>query len=130
MKLTKREYVIMKILWEADEPLIISEIVKREPGSTIFGVQRLIKRLLSKEMVAVDSVVYSHKTLARKFKATVSAEDFEIANMKKIFNSMTERNIPASDIIASMISAIDNDKLVDELDRLGKIIQEKKASLN
>ena len=129
MKLTKRELAVMGVLWDSAEALMVSEIVKREPKSTIFSVQRVIKNLLSKGMVTVDSHEYSHKTLARKFKAVVSAEDFEIENMQKMFSALTNKEIPASHLVASLLSTVNDDKIMDELSKLEEIIKAKKQSL-
>lgn len=48
MKLTKRELDVMKILWNAKKPLMVSEIVQLDNDSTIYSVQRLISNLLKK----------------------------------------------------------------------------------
>ena len=51
MKLTKRELDVMKILWNAKKPLMVSEIVQLDNDSTIYSVQRLISNLLKKGMI-------------------------------------------------------------------------------
>ena len=66
MKLTKRELDVMKILWNAKKPLMVSEIVQLDNDSTIYSVQRLISNLLKKGMIEVDSIVFNQKALARK----------------------------------------------------------------
>ena len=72
MKLTKRELDVMKILWNAKKPLMVSEIVQLDNDSTIYSVQRLISNLLKKGMIEVDSIVFNQKALARKFKPTAA----------------------------------------------------------
>lgn len=45
MKLTKRELAIMRVLWDADHPLMVSEIVQKDKNGTIYSVQRIIQNL-------------------------------------------------------------------------------------
>ncbi|MDE7016337.1 MAG: BlaI/MecI/CopY family transcriptional regulator, partial [Lachnospiraceae bacterium] len=54
MRLTKRELAVMRVLWEANEPLTVSEIVERDADGTIDSVQRVVKNLLKKNAVAIE----------------------------------------------------------------------------
>lgn len=91
MKLTKRELDVMKILWNAKKPLMVSEIVQLDNDSTIYSVQRLISNLLKKGMIEVDSIVFNQKALARKFKPTANAENVEIELIQDMLKTLLEK---------------------------------------
>lgn len=129
MKLTERELEIMRILWEADKPLMVSEIVQRDKNGTIYSVQRIIQNLIKKEMVAVEGMAYNKKALGRTFKPIVSAETIELNNIRDMFGKMVSRNIAVSHLIASLLPADNNEQTLEELNRLEEIIRERKKQI-
>lgn len=129
MKLTTRELSVMKILWEAGEPLMVSEIVQRDPGSTIYSVQRIMQNLLKKNIVAVDSITYNKKSLARKFKPLVSSESVELTLLQDMFNNMVSKDIMASHLIAALLPTENTEETLAELNALERIIAERKREL-
>lgn len=129
MKLTKRELEVMRILWESEKPLMVSEIVQRDKNGTIYSVQRIIQNLIKKDMVAVDSIAYNKKALGRTFKPLVSSESIELDNMREMFSKMGSRNIAASHLIAALLPADNSEQTLEELNRLEKIICERKKRI-
>ena len=129
MKLTERELEIMRILWEADKPLMVSEIVQRDKNGTIYSVQRIIQNLIKKEMVAVEGMAYNKKALGRTFKPLVGAETIEMSNIQDMFSKMVSRNIAASHLIASLLPTDNNEQTLEELNRLEEIIRERKQQI-
>lgn len=129
MKLTKRELAVMKILWEANEPLMISEIVQRDKNSTIYSVQRVMQNLLKKNMVTVDKIVYNKKALTRKFKPVVDSESVELNILQEMFQNMVNKNIVASHLIAALLPSENDEKTLEELEELEKIIAERKRQI-
>ena len=129
MKLTERELEIMRILWEADKSLMVSEIVQRDKNGTIYSVQRIIQNLIKKEMVAVEGMAYNKKALGRTFKPLVSAETIEMSNIQDMFSKMVSRNIAASHLIASLLPTDNNEQTLEELNRLEEIIRERKQQI-
>lgn len=127
--LTKRELTVMRILWDAKEPLIASEIAKRDNNASIFSIQRLLKNLIEKNMVEVSGIAYNKKAVARTFKPLVSAEDIEIDVIQDIINNLVSRNIAASHLIASLLPEDNDQKTLEELSNLEKLIQERKAQI-
>ncbi len=129
MKLTKRELAVMKVLWEADQPLMVSEIVERDKNSTIYSVQRIIQNLLKKEMVAVDDIVQNKKALARRFKPLVSSESVEVSILQEMFQNMVNKNMMASHLVAALLPTENNEKTLEELNALEKIIAQRKQQI-
>lgn len=118
----------MHILWEAEDSLMISEIVKRE-GGTIHSVQVVIKSLLKKGMVVVDGHAYNNKSLGRTFKAAVSSEIVEMNALQELFNSLVSKSIAASHLLASLLPSGNCKDDMDELDRLEEMIKERKRQI-
>ena len=87
-KLTNREYDILKILWTSEDALTASGISERGGGISINTVQATLKKLLQRELIHVDQIVYSGTVLSRAYRHSVSQEDFELKryvnNMKRI----------------------------------------------
>ena len=129
MKLTSRELAVMKILWEADEPLMISEIVLREKNSTIYSVQRIMQNLLRKNAVTIDGIGYNKKALARKFSPIITSESVELGMIREMFGNMSSKNIPAANLIAALLPQENDEKTLAELEELEKIIARRKQQI-
>ena len=129
MKLTSRELAVMKILWEADEPLMISEIVQREKNSTIYSVQRIMQNLLRKNAVTIDGIGYNKKALARKFSPIITSESVELGMIREMFGNMSSKNIPAANLIAALLPQENDEKTLRELEELEKIIARRKQQI-
>lgn len=128
MKLTKRELAVMRILWDAKEPLMASEIAQRD-NNTIYSVQRIIKNLIAKELVEVSDIRYNKKALARTFQPTVKSEDIEIDVIQNMFQNLLGKNIAASHLIAAFLPSESDPKALEELNELEKIILERKKQI-
>ena len=129
MKLTQRELEIMRILCEADKPLMVSEIVQRDKNGTIYSVQRIIQNLIKKDMVAVEGMAYNKKALGRTFKPLVSAETIELNNIQEMFSKIVSKNIAASHLIAALLPADNSEQTLEELNRLEEMIRERKKQI-
>lgn len=129
MKLTNRELTVMRILWEADHPLLVSEIVQRDKNSTVYSVQRIIQNLLKKDMVAIDGIAYNKKALGRTFRPLVSAESVELTAIQELFNGLVSKNIAASHLIAALLPTDNSEKTLEELNQLEKMIQQRKEQI-
>ncbi len=129
MKLTGRELEVMRILWEADRPLMVSEIVQRDKNGTIYSVQRIIQNLIKKDVVAVEGMAYNKKALGRTFKPLISAESVELDNIREMFRKAVSKNITASRLIAALLPTDNDEQTLKELNQLEEIIRERKKQL-
>ncbi len=128
-KLTKRQLDIMRILWASEIPMKASEIAQVNGGCSIDSVQPIIKSLIKKGLVEVDEVVYSRNVLARKFKATVSADSIEMGLIKNVLGDLVSKNITASRLVAAFLPEDNDDKTLEELNELEQLIKERKEQL-
>lgn len=130
MKLTKRELAVMRVLWEADSALMITEIANRsDDNATVYSIHRIIQSLLKKDMVAVDGYNFDQRTPARKFKPTVKAENIEMTATKELLGSIFGKNVPASHFMAALLPSIYDEDAMKELDKLQEMIAERKKQL-
>lgn len=124
--LTKRELDIMNIFWKENKPLIASDFPKFDSSLTVNTVQAYLKKLKKKELIEVDSIVYSGTVLTRSYKSIISQEEFET---KKYLNSINSHNISVSSLVATFLNNQDEDTELEEISSLEKLIQERKKSL-
>ncbi|MCH5249048.1 MAG: BlaI/MecI/CopY family transcriptional regulator [Lachnospiraceae bacterium] len=129
MKLTNRELAVMRILWESDKPLMVSEIVQRDKNGTIYSVQRIIQNLIKKNMVAVDGVSYNKKALGRTFRPLVTSEVIELNSLRDMLNNMISKNITASHLIAALLPTENDSNTLEELNKLEEIIKQRKKEI-
>lgn len=129
MKLTNRELAVMRILWEANEPLTVVEIVEKETYGTVDSVQRVIKNLLKKNLIAIEGYEQIGKKISRKLKPLVNSESIEIPVLEDFINSLVSKNINTSHIVASLLPTENTQKTWDELDRLEELIKKKKEEI-
>lgn len=80
MVLTKSEKQIMNLLWSVDRPLSCSEIVEMSDDKTWKDsyVHSLIKSLMKKGVVEIESFELISRSYARKFSPKLSKEAFLI----------------------------------------------------
>lgn len=129
MKLTNRELEVMRILWAAEKPLMVSEIVQKDKNGTIYSVQRIIQNLIKKDMVAVEGIAYNKKALGRTFKPLVSSEVIELNNIQEMLGNMVSKDITASHLIAALLPSDNDEKTLNELNNLEEIIRERKKQI-
>ncbi|MBQ9142627.1 MAG: BlaI/MecI/CopY family transcriptional regulator [Lachnospiraceae bacterium] len=75
--LTGRERDILSILWNSEKSLIASEVVTYREDLTINTVQAVLKKLLKRNLIEVDQIVYSGTVLSRSYKPTLTEAEFQ-----------------------------------------------------
>ena len=129
-KLTNKEYDILKILWTSEDALTASGISEQGDGISINTVQATLKKLLKRDLIHVDQIVYSGTVLSRAYRPSVSQEDFElkryVSNMKRIQGN----DFSCSQFVASFLGQESNrQKIRQEIDQLELLLAQKKQEL-
>jgi len=129
-KLTNREYDILKILWTSEDALTASGISEQGDGISINTIQATLKKLLKRDLIHVDQIVYSGTVLSRAYWPSVSQEDFElkryVSNMKRIQGN----DFSCSQFVASFLGQESNrQKIRQEIDQLELLLAQKKQEL-
>ena len=94
--LTKSEEEIMYLLWDLDEPLTSSEIVKKAVNKTWKKsyINLLINSLLKKDMIKVVGVKQMTKNYARTFVPTMTKDAYaikQISDRPTLFSELIEK---------------------------------------
>ncbi len=86
--LTKSEEQIVELLWNFDEPLTSSEIIRNSVDKTWKDsyVHLLINSLMEKGVIEVAGFKKATKNYARTFKPTMSREEYLFLNLTKSKN--------------------------------------------
>lgn len=127
--LTRREQDIMNILWMAAHSLTASEIAKSKEKLSINTVQASLKKLMAKELIEVDQVVYSGTVLCRSYKPCISLAEFEAERLAYNF-SQSKNKISMSCFVASFLDQEKDDKnALADIEALENLLKRKKMEL-
>jgi len=127
--LTRREQDIMNILWMSEDSLTASEIAKSREKLSINTVQAGLKKLMAKELIEVDKVVYSGTVLCRSYKPCISFAEFETERLAYHF-SRSENKISMSCFVASFLEQEKDDKtMLADIEALEDLLKRKKMEL-
>ena len=117
--LTKSEEEIMYLLWDLDEPLTSSEIVKKAVNKTWKKsyINLLINSLLKKDMIKVVGVKQMTKNYARTFVPTMTKDAHAIKQISARPN-FADSDIPT--LFSELIERTESSDVFDELEALLK----------
>lgn len=127
--LTNREMDILNILWNAEEPLVASEIARREETLTVNTVQATLRKLLKQELIEVADIVYSGTVLSRSYRPTEKSKDFAVQEFSAQIQHF-KKNITPSRLVATLLEhEEDTDAALEEIEQLEAILKKKKELL-
>lgn len=129
-KLTNREYDIMRILWTSEEPLTASHIAEHGENLSINTVQATLKKLLKRDLIHVDKIVYSGTVLSRAYFPSMTQEDFETQKYMDSMKRLHENHFSCSQFVASFLGQeSDRKAAMHEIEQLEKLLAQKKQEL-
>lgn len=114
--LTSRQFEILNILWDADHPLLASEIAELH-SLHINTVQTVIKKLIKLGYVEIADIVHSMNVLARIYKPVISKEDY----LNIISQEIGESHFSEE----SLIALVKKENNIDVLNEIEQIVQKK-----
>ncbi len=128
--LTKREYEVLSILWSSKDSLIASEIVKHSTDLNINTVQAVLRKLVAKEYVEIDKIVYSGTVLTRSYKPSITLEEFEDKSFFNSYQHITMNSLSASNFVASFLGSNQStEQLLTRIQELESLIEDRKKNL-
>ena len=128
--LTGREKDVLDILWKAQKGLIASEIVKERDDLTINTVQAILKKLLRRNLIQVDQIVYSGTVLSRSYIPTLTESEFEIKLIENRILGLKRFCISPIQFVLGFLGNM-NDALSDEeAEELLAMIQKQREDRN
>ena len=129
-KLTNREYDILKILWTSEDALTASGISEQGDGISINTVQATLKKLLKRDLIHVDQIVYSGTVLSRAYRPSVSQEDFELKRYVNNMKQLQGNDFSCSQFVACFLGQEKNrQNIQQEIDQLELLLAQKKQEL-
>lgn len=116
-QLTKKERLIMDILWNSDTALSASEINESYQDLNINTVQQALRHLLKRKFIEVDDIVFNKKSLTRTYKPIISQAQYINA-----FISQKSR-------FELLCGLVDQEDDIDALNELQKLIEQRKKEI-
>lgn len=123
------EYSILMAIWNAGKPLTAKEIVAAIPEKSFkdSAIHFIINGMLDKGLVYVDGTKLSSRIYSRCFNASVSFDEYHSNEIKT--SAIYKKN--KGDVLTGIVSRLmDDDLEPDTLEKLEKLIEEKKKRLN
>lgn len=113
--LTKSEKQIMDLLWSVDKPLSCSEIVELSGDKTWKDsyVHSLIKSLMKKNMVKIESFELISRSYARKFAPKMTKEEYYL---NEYFDESPENDMPS--LFAAFADADPDEKTMKKIESI------------
>ena len=122
---TDSEREVLELLWNSDEPLTSTEIVRLCIGRTWKSsyIHIMINSLLKKEMIRVAGFKKTTKNYARTFEPTMTRDQWNLLRMKQ------EKGVPA-ELLKEMLEMIITEGADEEiLEELFEVIEKRKEEL-
>lgn len=85
--LTKKEYQIMKVLWNSDKPLLVSDILAMTDNIAENSVHPMINSLIKKGYIKVVGSMKVSKTNSRLYIANITVDEYAAIELNEIFDS-------------------------------------------
>lgn len=114
--LTSRQFEILNILWDAERPLLVSEISELHQLH-VNTVQAAIKKLCKIGYVDIAEIVHSRNVLARTYKPVISKEDYLNVISQEMGNSDYSSE--------SLIALVKKEENMEVLQEIEEIIRQK-----
>lgn len=105
-----RELDVLNILYQTEEPMMVTDIVKAGEGLTQSTVTAVLRTLLKKELVEVTGVTYSGKVLSRTYRPTQMSKDAIMAHFVEQYKHFHSIITPEEllEAIGTSTSLLDN----------------------
>lgn len=125
-ELSKRELDVMNVFWAQEGAVIASDIPKVNGSLSINTVQAVIKKLIQKNYLKVDEIVYSGTVLTRSYLPVVTADEYakrQIQTDASFLNKYTNK----IGVIEALLDAEEDEaQLLNDLEAL---VKERKKNL-
>lgn len=124
--LTDKETEVMQVLWTADRPLTVAEIILLSEDKTwkAGSAHNIINTLLRKKMIAEGKSVQTVKSYARTFYPTIGKEDYLIQCLQEQ-NVFTSKSFPK--ILSLMVKDLSDKEILAQME---EIVRKQKGKAN
>ena len=81
---SNKEFEVLSILWENETGLTAKQIHEINPDLVLSTVQSVLKKLVKKDLLKVDEIVYSGTVLTRSYIPTLNKENFILKQFEEL----------------------------------------------
>lgn len=81
---SNKEFEVLNILWENETGLTAKQIHEINPDLVLSTVQSVLKKLVKKDLLKVDEIVYSGTVLTRSYIPTLNKENFILKQFEEL----------------------------------------------
>lgn len=127
--LPEREVEILYTMWDADRPLLASEMAEADEELKLATVHTTLKRMLRKGLIEVVDFAKSGNVFGRCYQPTMSLREFEMERLSSSFKKKKCKDITKSNFIVAMLEDEDSSTAMEELDELERMIQEQREKI-
>ncbi len=127
--LPEREIEILYTLWNANRPLLASEMAEADEELKLATVHTTLKRMLKKGLIEVVDFAKSGNVFGRCYQPTVTLKEFEMERLSSDFKKKQCKDITTSNFVAALLEEKDRHTAMEELDELEQMIQEQRERL-
>lgn len=121
-QLTPREIDILYTIWDADRPLMASEMASEE--LKLATVHTTLKRMLRKNLLEVVDFAKSGNVFGRCYQPTFTMKEFELDMLSTAFKNRRCKEITVANFIEELLKDMDADEALVMLDELEKAVKE------
>ena len=125
-ELSKRELDVMNVFWAQEGPVIASDIPKSNGSLSINTVQAVIKKLIQKNYLKVDEIVYSGTVLTRSYLPVVTADEYAKRQIQTDASFLSKYTNKIGVVEALLDAEEDETQLLNDLEEL---VKQRKKSL-
>lgn len=115
---TKKEFEVLQILWKSETGLTAKQICDKSPDLVLSTVQSVMKKLVKKNFLKVDEIVYSGTVLTRSYVTTLSEESFILKQYD---------GLDMSELLTQFLG--DSKDTSKDIDAIERILEEKRSDL-
>ncbi len=115
--LSNKERLIMKVLWNSDKGLTAVNICEIDPSLNINTVQASLKKLLKKNFISVEDIVYSGTVLTRSYIAHITSDEYMSTQLQEHYNSCKKGSLPKM-VSYFLDTSTEKKEILDELEKL------------
>lgn len=90
-RLTNKEYEIMKILWDSDRPMLISDIIAKADKIAVNSLHPMIKKLIKNGFISVEGNVRVSKTKSRLYAPAITIDEYAAMQMDEILRTSNKK---------------------------------------
>jgi len=124
-KLSNKELATMKVFWQVEQPMVASEIPKQDSKLNINTVNVVIRNLLKKKYIQVNSIVYSGTVLTRSYEPTISAEQYARSQIMELLPK--NKSTSTTNVVAAMLK--NENPNMEVIEKLESMLLEYKENL-